>query len=488
MFVHLHVHSHYSLLDATCKIGDLIRACKSHGMPAIALTDHGNLFGAIEFYTEACEQGVKPLVGCEVYVAPGSRRDRERGEDGDSFYHLVLLAKDLAGYRNLVKLVSNAYLEGFYYKPRIDKELLSEHREGLIGLSACLRSEPLRHFLRGREDEAEHAVFELAEILGRENFYLELQDHSIPEQKEANAWLPEVAKRAGLPLVATNDIHYLDRADALAHDVLLCVGTGKTLSDEKRKKYSSEEFYFKSRDEMARLFPENADAIERTGEVADRCNLILPFDEYHFPPFQSDLSDDNAALFRQLCREGIEKRYGKRAASPEVKERLAHELGVIEKQGFVNYFLIVWDFIRFARERSIPVGPGRGSAAGSIAAYGLGITDIDPLRYDLLFERFLNPGRNEPPDIDIDFCERQRGEVITYVKEKYGSENVCQIITFGKLKARAAVRDVGRVLEIPLPQVDTLAKMIPENLGLRAALEQEPELADLYKGDEKVKK
>ncbi|MHC4780306.1 MAG: DNA polymerase III subunit alpha, partial [Planctomycetota bacterium] len=486
MFVHLHVHSHYSLLDAACRIDDLLQSAKSLGMPALALTDHGNLFGAIEFYVKAREQGVKPLVGCEVYVAPGSRHDRARGEDGDSFYHLVLLAKDLVGYRNLVKLVSMAYTEGFYYKPRIDKEILAAHHEGLIGLSACLKSEILRHFLLGREGEGEHAVFEIAEILGRENFYLELQDHGIPEQKEANGWLPEVAKKAGLKLVATNDVHYIDRNDAVAHDVLLCIGTGKTLTDEKRMRYSSSEFYFKSPEEMARLFPENREAIENTAEVADRCNLILPFDESHFPPFEADHAGGNSGYLRDLCEEGIRERYGDGAKSKVVVDRFAHEFGVIEKLGFVNYFLIVWDFVRYARDHGIPVGPGRGSAAGSIAAYGLGITDIDPLKYDLLFERFLNPARNEPPDIDIDFCERRREEVIQYVREKYGAGNVCQIITFGKLKARAAVRDVGRVLEVPLPEVDALAKMIPENSNLKEALEKEPELADRYRTDERL--
>ncbi len=487
MFVHLHVHSHYSLLDAACKIDDLLKACKAHGMPACALTDHGNLFGAVEFYTKAREAGIKPIVGCEVYMAPGSRFERERGADGDSFYHLVLLAKDLEGYRNLSKLVSAGYQEGFYYKPRIDKEILATHAAGLIGLSACLKSEVLRHFLLGREEEAERSIFELSEILGRENYYLEMMDHGIPEQKKANAWLAEMSKKTGLGLVVTNDIHYMDRSDSVAHDVLLCIGTGKTLSDEKRRRYSSDEFYFKSGEEMARLFPDHPEAVSRTKEVADRCNLVLPLGEHHYPVFESDHPGGSGPHLRALCEAGVRDRYKEGAGSEEVVSRLERELSVIDKQGFVNYFLIVWDFVRFARSEGIPVGPGRGSAAGSIVAYSLGITDIDPLKYDLLFERFLNPGRNEPPDIDIDFCERRREEVIRYVRDKYGERNVCQIITFGKLLARAVVRDVGRVLEVPLPEVDALAKKIPMGVGLRQALEQEPELEDRYRTDPKIK-
>ena len=483
MFTHLHVHSHYSLLDATSKIESLLDACKARGMGALALTDHGNLFGAIEFYTKARQAGVKPLVGCEVYVAPGSRKDREANADGETYSHLVLLARDLKGWKNLIKLVSASYLEGFYYRPRIDREILSRHAEGLTGLAACLKGDVARNVLLGRDEEAEHAARELDEILGRGNFYLEVQNHGLAEQQKVNEWVFAFGKRAKFPVVATNDVHYIDREDALVHDVLLCIGTGKMLKDERRKRYSGDQFYFKGPEEMAQAFPGNPEALERTAEAADRCSLVLPVGEVHFPRFDSGHPEGNPAFLRELCEKGMERRYGERAGTKELKARLNHELEVIGKQGFVNYFLIVWDFVRFSKDKGIPVGPGRGSAAGSVVSYALGITELDPLKYDLLFERFLNPGRNDPPDIDIDFCENRRGEVIRYVRDRYGEENVCQIITFGRMLARAAVRDVGRVLDVPLPDVDSLAKKIPAGVTLADALEQETELVDRCNAD-----
>ena len=469
-FVHLHLHSQFSLLDGANRLPDVINAVKEAGMPAVALTDHGNMFGAIELYNTARAAGIKPIVGMEAYVAQGDLRDRTPGRGSSN--HLVLLAKNETGYRNLLKLTSTAYLEGFYYKPRVDKALLRKHSEGLICLSACLKGEINEHIVATREREAEAAAREFLEIFGEGNFYLEMQDHGIPEQRLANEVVRRISRKLGIPMVVSNDCHYLRKDDAFAHDVLLCIGTQKNLSDPDRLKYSSDNFYLKTSEEMHKIFPDDHQAIENTLRVAEQCDLVIPTGKFHLPEFPVPEGYTLQSYFEKVVRDGLDERLSelrRRRAQGLVRHedevyrtRLEYEIQVIEKMGFPGYFLVVWDFIRHARENDIPVGPGRGSAAGSLVAYALRITNVDPLQYDLLFERFLNPDRISMPDIDIDFCMRRRGEVIHYVGEKYGRDKVAQIITFGTLAAKAVVRDVGRVMGLPYAKVDRIAKLIPD--------------------------
>src|SRR3954467_7154155 len=504
-FVHLHLHSQFSLLDGANRLDDVIKAAGEAGMPAVALTDHGNMFGAIEVYNKARAAGIKPIVGMEAYVAQGSRLDRTPGRGSSN--HLVLLAKDETGYRNLLKLTSSAFLEGFYYKPRIDKELLRQHSEGLICLSACLKGEINEHIVATREREAEAAAKEFLEIFGEGNFYLEMQDHGIPEQRLANEVVRRIGKRNAIPLVITNDCHYLRKDDAFAHDVLLCIGTQKTFSDPDRLKYASESFYMKTAEEMHKIFPNDHQAIENTLAIAEKCNLIIPTGTYHLPEFPVPEGYSLQSYFEKVAREGLEERLARLHPTPDqglvrhedeaYRQRLDYEIQVINKMGFPGYFLVVWDFIRHARENDIPVGPGRGSAAGSVVAYSLRITDIDPLQYDLLFERFLNPERISMPDIDIDFCMRRRGEVIHYVGEKYGRDRVAQIITFGTLAAKAVIRDVGRVMGIPYAKVDRIAKLLPDMTkslaeaakeidALRQEVASDPEVRRIVEGGSRL--
>ncbi|MDK2817020.1 MAG: polymerase subunit alpha [Moorella sp. (in: firmicutes)] len=485
-FVHLHVHSEYSLLDGAGRIKDLVRAAREMGMPALALTDHGVMYGAVEFYKAAREEGIKPIIGCEVYVAPRSRHDREPHRD-DYQYHLVLLAADANGYRNLAALVSAAYLEGFYYKPRVDRELLSRHSQGLIALSACLAGEVPGWLLKDQEDKAYEAAAWLKEVFGRENFYLELQDQGLAEQRKINRRLIELGRRLNLPLVATNDVHYVFQDQARVHDILLCIQTGKTLNDPNRLRFPNTQFYLKSPGEMAALFTEVPSALTNTLAIAERCNFDFTFGQLHLPAYRVPAGEDTASYLRRLCYEGFNRRYPRDDGT--ARQRLDYELAIIEQMGYPGYFLIVWDIVNFARRRGIPVGPGRGSAAGSLVAYCLGITAVDPLRYNLLFERFLNPERVSMPDIDIDFCFERRDEVIQYVQEKYGREHVAQIITFGTMAARGAVRDVGRVLGMPLSEVDRIARLVPLELGitLDRALATTPELKESYESSTAVR-
>ncbi len=498
-FIHLHNHSEFSILDGAGKTADLVEAAYQNKMPAVALTDHGNIFGAVTFFKQAKAREIKPILGCEVYVAPKSRFDKKDNSRELHHFHLLLLVKNERGYRNLCLLLSKAYLEGFYYRPRIDKELLSVHAEGLIGLSSCLKGE-VSHFLeKDMEEAAARAALEYSSYFGKENFYLELQDHDLAPQKAINPRLVELAKKLDLPLVATNDIHYLRKEDSESHDVLLCIQTNKKVSDQDRIRFGSDEFYFKSGAEMAELFKDVPEAIQNTTRIASQCNFDFPAGSYFLPQFKppDDVSLEEYLAFVakegfKMRRETLKERWekGELTHSPEdYEERLERELKLVNKMGFEGYFLIVWDLIQVARAKNIPVGPGRGSAAGSFLAYCLGITDIDPLEYDLLFERFLNPERISLPDIDIDFCGRRRGEVIDYVTKKYGQENVSQIITFGTMAARAAIRDVGRVLEVPLPEVDKIAKMIPPvgpESTIEGALEKVPQLRDLRDKNAKI--
>lgn len=486
MFVHLHIHSEYSLLDGSCRIKDLIAKTKELNMKAIAITDHGVMYGAIDFYKEAVSQGIKPIIGCEIYVAPRSMYDREYGIDNEN-YHLVLLAKDMTGYENLMKIVSVASIEGFYYKPRVDKQFLKDHSEGLIALSACLAGEVPSHILRGEYEKAKEAALFYDSIFGRGNFYLELQDHGILEQQKVNKELIRLSKETGIPLVATNDVHYLEKKDAKAHEVLLCIQTGKTIDDEDCMSFPTDEFYLKSPEEMENLFSCCKEAIENTEKIADMCNVEFEFNKTKLPKYDLPEGVDSYEYLRNLCFEGLKRRY--KNPSEEAIERLNYELSVINQMGYVDYFLIVWDFIKFAKDNGIMTGPGRGSAAGSLVAYCLGITNVDPLKYNLLFERFLNPERVSMPDIDSDFCYERRQEVIDYVVRKYGKDNVAQIITFGTMAARAVIRDVGRALNYPYAEVDAIAKMIPFELGMtiNKALSLNPELRALYEKDERVK-
>jgi DNA polymerase-3 subunit alpha len=476
-FVHLHLHTEYSLLDGAVRMRELMRKAAELKMPAVAMTDHGNLFGAIEFYQEAERAGIKPIIGCEAYIAPRSHKEKANSMR-EAAYHFTLLAENDTGYRNLVKLITTAHLDGFHYRPRIDKELLAQHHEGLIGLSGCLASEVNSALQANNVQKATAAAAEYRDILGAENFFMELHDHGIEEQKWCNAVLPKIAKELGVGLVAANDVHFLSRDDHDAHDVMLCIGTGKMVADESRMKYAPE-LYFKSPDEMRALFKDHADAISNTLAIGERCNVKIEFGKSKYPEYSVPQGYAREDYLRELCYDGLEQRYGERAKTDnQLRERLAYELGVLEKTGFVSYILIVWDFIHFAKGRGIPVGPGRGSAAGSLIAYVLGITDIDPLQFGLLFERFLNPDRVSPPDIDVDFCETRRGEVLEYVRQKYGERRVAQIITFGKLKAKSVVRDVGRVMGLPYRDADRIARMIPNELGitLDSAADKNPEL------------
>ena len=496
-FIHLHSHSEYSILDGAMKSRDLVSAAYENKMPAVALTDHGNIFGAVNFFREAKEQKIKPILGCEVYVAPRSRFDKNPGDKGPRFFHLVLLVKDEKGYRNLCQLITQSYLEGFYYRPRVDKELLERFGEGFVALSGCLKGE-VSHFLSlGLEERAEEAALEYSAFFPKGDFYIEIQDHGLELQKNVNPLLIRLARKFSLPLIATNDVHYRNKEDAESHDILLCVQTNKKVADLDRIRFGSQEFYFKSGQEMMELFKDTPDAIENSTKIAALCNYDFPSKGYFLPNFKPPEGLSLGEHIEQVAREGFEKRFdaltqakGDKVLSrrDEYLKRFEREVRLVKEMGFEGYFLIVWDLIREARIRGIPVGPGRGSAAGSLLAYSLSITDIDPIEYGLLFERFLNPERISLPDIDIDFCGRRRDEILTYVKEKYGQENVCQIITFGTMAARGAVRDVGRALEVPLPEVDKIAKMIPPfgpEATIAGALEKISQLKELR--DQNVK-
>jgi DNA polymerase-3 subunit alpha len=481
-FVHLHVHSEYSLLDGACRIPELTKRAAELKMPALALTDHGNLFGAIEFYQECREVGIKPIVGCEVYLAPGSRFDRKSATPKEASTHFLLLAKNEIGYHNLLKLVSAAHLEGQYYKPRIDKEILAQHSEGLIGTSACLAGEVARHIMAGRTKDAAASIDTFKNIFAPGDFYLEIADHGVPQQKTVMVELLKYAKQFGLKIVATNDVHYVRKDHAAAHDVLLCIQTGAKIADENRMRYHSPEFYLKSQEEMAALFAEVPEALAQTLEIAEKCDLKIELGVNKFPAYTVPEGETREGYLRRLCDAGMVRRFDERANDPELRKRLDFELDVLNKTGFTSYFLITWDFIDYAKRNGIPVGPGRGSAAGSLIAYVLGITDLDPLKYGLFFERFLNPERISPPDIDVDFCYNRRGEVIEYVRKKYGERSVAQIITFGTLGAKMAIRDVGRVMGLSYGEADRLAKMIPfdPKMTLKKALEDSPDFKRAY--------
>ena len=487
-FAHLHVHTEYSLLDGSNKINEYVARVKELGMNSAAITDHGVMFGCIDFYRAAKAAGIKPILGCEVYVAPGSRFDREIGQAEDRYYHLVLLAENNHGYENLMKIVSKAFVDGFYYKPRVDMELLQEYHEGIIALSACLAGEVAKNITRGMYEEAKSAALRYEEIFGKGNFFLELQDHGIPQQQRVNQQLLRMSQETGIGLVATNDVHYTYDTDAEAHDILLCVQTRKLLSDENRMRYEGGQYYVKSPEEMAELFPYIPEALENTQKIADRCEVEIEFGVTKLPKFDVPAPYTSWEYLNKLCYDGLKERY--RGDLTELEKRLEYELGVIKTMGYVDYFLIVWDFIRFARDHDIMVGPGRGSAAGSLVSYTLGITKLDPIKYNLLFERFLNPERVSMPDIDVDFCFERRQEVIDYVVEKYGKDRVVQIVTFGTMAARGVIRDVGRVMDLPYAQCDAIAKMIPEelNITIDKALKMNPELKNLYTTDEMVKK
>jgi DNA polymerase-3 subunit alpha len=487
-FVHLHVHTEYSLLDGASRIADLIGRAKELGMPAIAITDHGCMYGTVDFYKQALKQGVKPIIGCEVYVAPRSRFEKSAGTDTGAYYHLVLLAENEKGYRNLIELVSRGYTEGFYYKPRIDREVLRTYSEGLIGLSACIAGEVPALFLKGDSAGARAVAQEYCDILGKDNFFIELQDHGMDEEKQVNVQLIQLARELGIGLVATNDLHYVRQQDAESHDVLLCIQMGKTVDEENRMRFPSNEFYLKSSSEMAALFDAYPEALTNTLLIAERCNVSFEFGVLHLPEFPVPQGQDAQGYLRRLCDEKLSWRY--QEVTKEIQDRLEYELAVIEKMGYSSYFLIVWDFVNYAREQKIPVGPGRGSAAGSVVSYLLGITSIDPLQYGLLFERFLNPERVSMPDIDIDFCYERRSKIIDYVSARYGADRVAQIITFGTMAAKAAIRDVGRALNMTYSDVDRIAKLIPNELGitLKRSLEISKELKQSYDSEPLIKK
>ncbi|MEG1458048.1 MAG: DNA polymerase III subunit alpha, partial [Acetivibrio sp.] len=485
-FTHLHVHTEYSLLDGSCKIRELVARAKELGMDSLAITDHGVMYGVIDFYRAARDMGINPILGCEVYVAPNSRFDRETGKSDGRYHHLVLLAENNQGYANLMKIVSKGFIEGFYYKPRVDMEVLKQYQEGIIALSACLAGAVASQLKIGFYEEAKKEAQKLQDIFGKNNFFLEMQDHGIAEQKTVNQGLLRMSSELNIPLVVTNDTHYIKEEDAKAHDILLCIQTQKKVTDENRMRYEGDQFYLKSAEEMAALFPYAKEALENTHKIAKRCHVEIDFGEYKLPKF--DVPDGYLAwdYLQMLCKEGLKKRYPENY--PDLMERLEYELETIHGMGFVDYFLIVSDFIKYARDQEIPVGPGRGSAAGSIVAYSLGITNIDPIKYNLLFERFLNPERLTMPDIDIDFCYERRQEVIDYVVEKYGKDRVVQIITFGTMAAKGVIRDVGRALDLPYAYVDSIAKMIPNELGITIskALEMNRELKNLYEKEEQV--
>ena len=486
-FTHLHVHTEYSLLDGSSKINEITARAKELGMDSIAITDHGVMYGVIDFYRAAKNIGIKPILGCEVYVAPGSRFDKEAGMSEDRYYHLVLLAENNTGYANLMKIVSKGFVDGFYYKPRVDYEVLSEYHEGIICLSACLAGEVQKYLQRGLYEEACKSALHYQEIFGKGNYFLELQDHGIPEQGFVNQQLIRMSKELGIELVATNDIHYTYADDAAAHDVLLCIQTGKKVSDTDRMRYEGGQYYCKSEEEMRALFPYAPQALDNTHKIAERCNVEIEFGVTKLPHYEVPEGYDSWTYLNHLCDEGLVKRYADKA--DELRERLDYELGVIRKMGYVDYFLIVWDFINYAKRNGIAVGPGRGSAAGAIVSYVLEITDIDPIRYNLLFERFLNPERVSMPDIDVDFCYERRPEVIDYVMRKYGKDRVVQIVTFGTLAAKGVIKDVGRVMDIPYSKTDSISKMIPNDIGMTIdkALEANNEFKALYESDPEVR-
>ncbi len=482
-FVHLHVHTEYSLLDGACRIDELIDQAVAFNMPAVAITDHGVMYGVVDFYKKAIEKGIKPIIGCEVYVAPASRFDKKQRTD---LFHLILLAKDFEGYKNLIKLVSLSFLEGFYYKPRVDKDLLRQYSKGLVALSSCLAGEIPTYILQNNIERAKNAIKEYLDIFG-EDFYLELQNNGMEEQEYVNNYLIRLAKEFNVPLVATNDVHYLRKEDAEIHDILLCIQTGSKLNDKDRLRFKTNEFYFKSPDEMINLFKDVPEAIENTFKIAERCNVEIPLNNIILPVFEVPEGETLDSYFEKLCWEGAKKRFGENIPQ-EIKERLSYEISVIKQMGFSGYFLIVQDFVNYAKSKGIPVGPGRGSAAGSLVSYVLGITNIEPTRWGLIFERFLNPERVTMPDIDIDFCFERREEVIEYVRNKYGREHVAQIITFGTMAARASVRDVGRVLDVPYNEVDRIAKLIPPNTSIEEALSTSEELRNLVESNPQAKR
>ena len=485
-FTHLHVHTEYSLLDGSNKIKEYVARVKELGMDSAAITDHGVMYGVIDFYRAAREAGINPILGCEVYVAPGSRFDKDTGTGEDRYYHLVLLAENNKGYSNLMKIVSKGFVEGFYYKPRVDMELLREYHEGIIALSACLAGEVSRYLTRGMYEDAKAAALRYQDIFGKGNFFLELQDHGISEQQEVNRQLLRMHQETGIELVATNDVHYTTAEDADPHDILLCLQTGKKLADEDRMRYEGGQYYVKSPEEMERLFPYALEALENTHKIAERCHVEIEFGVTKLPKYDVPDGYTSWEYLNKLCFDGLSERY--HPVTQELKDRLEYELSTIKNMGYVDYFLIVWDFIKYARDHDIMVGPGRGSAAGSLVAYTLGITQLDPIRYDLLFERFLNPERVSMPDIDVDFCFERRQEVIDYVVRKYGKDRVVQIVTFGTLAARGVIRDVGRVLDMPYAQVDVIAKMIPQelNITIDKALDMNPELKKAYEEQEEI--
>ena len=485
-FTHLHVHTEYSLLDGSSKIKEITSRAKELGMKSLAITDHGVMYGVIDFYKAAKEVGIKPILGCEVYVAPGSRFDKQPGESESRYYHLVLLAENNTGYKNLMKIVSRGFTEGFYYKPRIDYEVLEQFHEGIIALSACLAGEVQRYLARGMYEAGCEAAKRYEGIFGKGNFFLELQDHGIPEQKYVNPQLIRMSQELGIDLVCTNDVHYTYAQDADAHDILLCIQTGKKVTDENRMRYDGGQYYLKSPEEMAELFPYAPQALENTCKIAERCNVEIEFGVTKVPHFEVPQGFDSWTYLNHLCNEGMKRRYPD--ADEEKKKRLEYELSVIHKMGYVDYFLIVWDYINYAKTHGIAVGPGRGSAAGSIVSYCLGITYIDPIKYSLIFERFLNPERVSMPDIDVDFCYERRQEVIDYVVEKYGKDCVVQIVTFGTMAARAVIKDVGRVLDLPYAMVDNIAKMVPREIGITIdkAIQENPDLRNAYENDAQV--
>ena len=486
-FAHLHVHTEYSLLDGSNKIKEYVARVKELGMDSAAITDHGVMYGVIDFYREAKKNGINPILGCEVYVAPNSRFDREVTGGEDRYYHLVLLAENNEGYANLMKIVSRGFVDGYYYKPRVDKALLREYHSGIIALSACLAGEVQRYIVKGLYDEAKKTALEYRDIFGEDNYFLELQDHGIPDQALVNQQLLKMSAETGIGLAATNDVHYTYAEDAKPHDILLCIQTGKKLADENRMRYEGGQYYVKSPEEMEKLFPYALQALDNTQKIADRCHVEIEFGVTKLPKYDVPDGMTSWEYLQKLCHQGLEKRY--HDPSAELKERLDYELSTIKNMGYVDYFLIVWDFIKYAKDHGIAVGPGRGSAAGSIVSYCLGITTIDPIRYQLLFERFLNPERVSMPDIDVDFCFERRQEVIDYVVRKYGKDRVVQIVTFGTLAARGVIRDVGRVMDLPYAFVDSIAKMIPQelNITIDRALKENPELRRTYESDEQVK-
>ena len=486
-FTHLHVHTEYSLLDASGKIPEMVARAKELGMDSLAITDHGAMYGVIDFYRAAKNAGIKPIIGCEIYVAPGSRFDREVGAGEDKYYHLILLAENNTGYANLMKIVSRGFTEGFYYRPRVDLETLEKYHEGLICSSACLAGEVARNLAADRYEEACRAALRYRDIFGKDNFFLEIMDHGIPLQRKVNAGILRMRDELGIPIICTNDCHYIGRDDVESHDILLCIQTGKKVSDTDRMRYEGGQYYLKSEEEMRQLFGYAPDALENTAKIAARCNVEIEFGVRKLPKYDVPDNLTSWEYLQKLCEEGFAKRYP--SGDESLRERLRYELDTIHSMGFVDYFLIVWDYIHYARSQGIMVGPGRGSAAGSIVSYCLGITDIDPIRLQLIFERFLNPERVSMPDIDVDFEYERRQEVIDYVTEKYGRDCVAQIVTFGTLAARGVVRDVGRVLDLPYAKCDMIAKMIPTDLGmtLDKALLANPELKQLYESDGDVK-